>query len=108
VPRTKCSRCGRLLTDALSIRIGVGPECRQRSPSRRSSKASERRLRVADRTIAFSQGEPVTVGKLTFTQQDDGSWTDGQSLYTHEFIEEYLTRYHFILPKVSNAQALSS
>jgi len=73
-----CGRCGRKLTDAISIALGMGPECRGKhsAPSRRQIATSNRLMRGQ----AFTDKQPITFANMTYTYQKEvNGWISSQS-----------------------------
>lgn len=88
---SKCSRCGRKLTDPASIALGIGPECR-------GGKAGGRRARLAtarqQRGLAFRAYTPFSVGSLSFAPASDGTdWRVGEATMPAAQVETYLRCY---------------
>lgn len=78
--KTKCSKCGRKLTDPVSVALGIGPECRGGSHKvGRMTKHQTRRLRGIYRADAFCRGNPVVISSSVIFRRDDKGWSsDGE------------------------------
>lgn len=82
-----CSKCGRVLTDPVSIAMGIGPECRNRKAQLKASRM--------ERTMAFRSGMPFTAGGSTFTKQP-GGWSNGKKVFSETYLQKYLMMNGFI------------
>jgi len=111
-PTTNCKKCGRPLTDPVSIAMGLGPECRGAGPvgrgktmkaaGRKSSGKSYAQEVGSERANAIATGEPVTVGKdsrtkqpIIYTPDEQGNWvntTTGHKM-TDAALQAYLKKY---------------
>jgi hypothetical protein len=89
---TRCIICHRTLKDERSIRLGVGPECRQA----KSRKALAYQIK-SQRTAAFESHKPVTLEAVyKYTRK---GWTrDGKRFEPDAEFGKYLLRYNLILP----------
>ena len=95
---THCKRCGKPLTDPLSIAIGLGPECRggagrsRKAPTIRQRNASARVYRAQ----AFASGQPVVIGSNTYQRTERG-WSDGKGspIPDNQFLA-WLDRYGLV------------
>lgn len=107
--KPRCSKCGRVLKDPVSIAIGLGPECRGDSGGRgkKVSIRQRRRQARAYRTLAFKEGQPVTIGvgetARTYRREGD-SWVDqnGHRMSSTEFAG-YLRRFGLVDPECVDA-----
>jgi hypothetical protein len=99
----RCQKCGKRLTDPVSIACGLGPECRGGGAGhgKRFGMAQKRRQARAARTQAFASGQPVQIGVNTFepVQTQNGLAYqrpgDKRPIPAAEF-KTWLERYDFI------------
>ena len=82
----RCTRCGRPLKDPKSITRGMGSECMGKGSSI-----------TYKRTVSFSKGEDVSVGKLSFKKEGD-VWitSDGSNPISDFDLRKYLIKYKLI------------
>ena len=92
----KCKKCGRKLSDPVSIAIGVGPECRGDSGgSHRLNQNQKRRLRNIYRADAFARHAPIVLGADTTYYRDEKGWSkDGQHYDTDEGFKSWLEQFN--------------
>lgn len=82
-----CRICHKELSDPISVKIGIGPECRNKP-----------KIYRAVRTVAFREHRPFVIGRDLFIYQN-GYWTNPN--YGLEMDEEkfkaYMLRYDLIM-----------
>lgn len=92
-----CSICHRPLTDARSVAIGIGPECRgSSSPGKKLTKKQRSQLARVGRTEAFFNGKDIVFPEITYKKDVDGWTLDGDRYWTDDQVEEWLTQYDLI------------
>ena len=91
---THCSECHRVLTDPVSIAMGIGPECRKNGMIRRA-------VRV-QRSLNFNDHLPMVVGQDTHSKKpliyrwDGFMWTDGKHRAAEKDLKKWLLKYNLV------------
>ncbi len=117
--RSRCAKCGRVLSDPVSVALGMGPICRGamhfRSVSRSPRTASRRGRAFSDplyvnttlftvisepdenekkrRRVLLASHLPFPCGDITFYPLEGGSWqsSGGSRVFTDEELSKALT-----------------
>lgn len=94
IGQPKCKRCGRPLSDPVSVAMGIGSECRGGSMGRRKlSKMQIRRLHSIGRAVDFNQHQPLIFGDVTYRREKEGWTSDGKQFTSDEEFKKWLQQY---------------
>lgn len=94
IVQPKCKRCGRPLSDPVSVAIGIGSECRNGSGGRRKmTKAQTRHLHSISRAVDFVQHKPILFGNVSYRREEKGWTSDGKQFSSDEEFKKWLQRY---------------
>jgi Family of unknown function (DUF6011) len=92
-----CEICHRILTDPVSIAIGIGPECRSGKKHGRLSRVHAARLRSAEHAIEFHEHNLVKLSNGDIYAFTASGWScDGQAFYTDEQFKDKLEKLRAI------------
>lgn len=86
--KPRCARCGRVLTDAVSIAAGMGPECRGDSSGKGVTLKSK--TRHASKAPYIAMGQSAQIGGVVIAHTADGWTVNGN---TGPLAEAWLRRY---------------
>lgn len=93
---THCSSCHRILTDPVSMAMGIGPECRKNGDKRRAARVG--------RSLAFNDHQPISFnishgsqGRSVVRYEWTGTdWSDGRTKMTEADFMKWLQRYGLV------------
>lgn len=100
----RCARCGRVLTDPVSMAIGLGPLCRGDSGSSRSyrnlkTRRAQNWKQKVLRTIAVYGRDSLKLANSTWKRVSDQWLAEKKSPVSHEKMVELLTKTKSIIEK---------
>lgn len=103
--QVRCERCGRVLHDAVSRALKMGPECRGDSGSK--SKRHVIKSNKVHRGVAYATKTPVRISTKIVYTFSNGAWRGPEKkAIDDQRFGAWLKQFHMITPPADNLRCL--